>query len=77
MDVDGAARVALQAGVEQPRRIGQRRPLGEGQLHRRLVGFARAEDAAMLPYRHPAPFPARRRASRPIRGSWRRSSRKR
>ena len=37
--------------------VGQGRPLGERQLHRRLVGLAGAEDAAAGPDRHAPPLP--------------------
>ena len=32
-------------------------PFGEGELHHVSVGLPRADDAVMLPNRHPAPLP--------------------
>ncbi len=58
-DIDGAPHVAFEAGVEQPRRVLQRGALGEGQLHVALVRLAGADDAAVLPHRHPQ-HPVRR-----------------
>src|SRR3954468_19927339 len=57
-DVDRAARVALETGVEETRRIFQGRALEEGQLDEVLVRLARADDAGMRPDRraHPLPF---------------------
>ena len=55
--IDGAAHIAVEAGVEQARRVRQRRALREGQLDHRLVAFAGAEDAVMRPDRNAAPFP--------------------
>ncbi len=51
--IDGAAGVPIEAGVEQARRVLQRGALGEGQLHDGLVGLARAEDASVRPHRNP------------------------
>src|SRR3569623_697365 len=45
-DINRAARVAIEAGVEQLRWILQRRALDEGQLHLVLVRFTGADDAA-------------------------------
>lgn len=56
MDVDGAAGVALEAGVEEAGRVVERGALRKGQLHDALVGLARAEDPALLPHRNPAPL---------------------
>src|SRR5262249_40113357 len=39
VDVDRAAHVAVETGVEEAGRILQRRALGEGELHDVLVGF--------------------------------------
>src|SRR6185436_17494603 len=47
--VDGASRVPLEAGVEELRRILERRAFGERQLHRRLVGLAGADDPVVRP----------------------------
>src|SRR4051794_29738212 len=57
LEVDRTPRVDLQAGVEETRRVLQRRALGEGRLHDALVGLAGADDAAVRPHRDPAPFP--------------------
>src|SRR5258708_1276556 len=56
VDVDRSAHVAVEARVEETRRILERRTLGEGQLHVILVGFARANDAVVRPHRS-APLP--------------------
>ena len=49
VDVNRAACVAVETGVEETGRVRQRRALGEGQLHIVFVGFARAEDAVVRP----------------------------
>ena len=54
--IDGAPGVALQAGVEQARRIRELRTLGEGQLDDALIGLAGADDPRMRPHRHPRHF---------------------
>src|SRR4051794_21542408 len=51
VEVDRPAGVALEARVEQPRRIIQRRPLEERELHHALVRLARADDAFVRPHR--------------------------
>src|SRR5512147_2574159 len=56
-DVDGATRIALEAGIEQLRRILERSAFCEGQLHHGFVGLAGADDAVMLPDRNAAPLP--------------------
>jgi hypothetical protein len=58
VDVDRAPGVAFQAGVEQARRVGEARALGEGELDRLLVRFPGADDAEAGPDRgaHPLPF---------------------
>src|SRR6202030_4033138 len=56
-DVDCAACVSVETRVEETGRILQRRPLGEGQLHDILVGFASADDAVARPNRSAHPFP--------------------
>src|SRR5262245_18745812 len=43
--------MSVEARVEETRRILQRRPLGKGQLHNVLVGFAGADDAVVRPSR--------------------------
>src|SRR4051812_1710008 len=40
VEVDGAPRVSLETGVEEARRVLERRPLGEGHLHDVLVRLA-------------------------------------
>src|SRR5262249_29663279 len=57
LEVDRAARVALEARVEQARRILQRGALEEGQLDHLLVRLAGADDAVVLPHRDAAPLP--------------------
>src|SRR3954452_4485506 len=49
-NVDRAPRAALEARVEEPGRIVERRPLGEGQLHLSLVRLAGADDPVVLPH---------------------------
>src|SRR5262249_9118431 len=56
VEVDGAPRVPLEAGVEDLRGILQGRAPGEGQLDDLLVDLARAEDPVMRPHRN-APLP--------------------
>src|SRR5215470_9571093 len=56
MDVYGTPHVPFEARVEELARVLQRSPLGEGQLHCRLVRFAGADDPVMRPYRS-APLP--------------------
>src|SRR5262245_27491081 len=50
-DVDGAPRTALEASVEKPRRILERRSLGEGHLDLILVDLARADNSITRPHR--------------------------
>src|SRR5918998_6160289 len=57
VEVDGAARVPLEAGVEEARGILQRRSLGERHLHDALVGLAGADDSVVLPHRDASPLP--------------------
>src|SRR4051812_20543678 len=56
-DIDGAPHVTFEAGIEEPCRVLERRTLGEGQLHDRLVGLPGADDAVVLPHRNPSPLP--------------------
>src|SRR6266850_3653835 len=58
VDVDRAACVSVETGVEETGRILQRRALGEGKLHDMLVGFASADDAVVRPNwsAHPLPL---------------------
>src|SRR5262245_42168954 len=58
MDVHRAPYVPVEARVEELGRILQRSPLGEGQLHSRLVRFAGAEDPVVRPdgSAHPLPL---------------------
>src|SRR5882672_148273 len=57
VDVDRAAHVSVEAGVEETGRILQGRAFGEGELHDALVGFARADDAVVRPDRSAHPLP--------------------
>ena len=57
MDVDCTAYVSVEAGVEQPRSVVQRRPLVKGEFDDRLVGLAGADHAVERPDRHPTPLP--------------------
>src|SRR5262245_13950992 len=50
VDIDRAPHVPVEARVEEPGGIFQGRPLREGQLHYRLVGFAGADDPVMRPH---------------------------
>src|SRR5581483_4428505 len=56
-EIDRAANIAFKAGVEQLRRILQRRAAGKRHLHDGLVGLAGADDAAVLPHGNAAPLP--------------------
>jgi hypothetical protein len=49
-DVDGAPRVAVEAGVEEPPRVLQGGTPGEGQLDHLLVGLSRADDPGVRPH---------------------------
>src|SRR5438067_112162 len=49
VNVDRAAGVSLETGVEEPGRVFQRRAFGEGELDGLLVGFAGADDAVVRP----------------------------
>src|SRR4051812_47100698 len=49
-NVDGAADVAVEAGVEQALRILQRGAPGEGQLDDVLIGLAGGDDAVVRPH---------------------------
>src|SRR5919198_1202898 len=51
-DVDGATRVSLETGVEEPLRVLQRGTPGEGQLDDLLVGLSRADDPSVGPNGH-------------------------
>src|SRR5678816_2700765 len=53
VDIDRAAHVAVEARVEQARRIFERGALRERELHLVLVGLARADDACVRPHRNP------------------------
>src|SRR5262249_22073318 len=57
VQVDRPPGVPLEAGVEEARRILQRRPFGEGHLHDVLVRFAVADHAVGRPPRTPSPLP--------------------
>src|SRR6185503_14619766 len=57
VEIDRASRIAFEAGVEQLRRILQRRALGEGQFHVALVALAGADESVVRPHRNvPLPF---------------------
>src|SRR5919108_6467020 len=51
MDVNRAPYLPVEARVEELGRVLQRSPLGEGQLHNRLVRLASADDAVVRPHR--------------------------
>src|SRR3546814_12594460 len=57
MDIDRAAYVAVEARIEQPGRIGERRALGEGHLDVGLVGLAGADHAVAIPDGNAATLP--------------------
>src|SRR5262249_52585985 len=57
MKVDGTPRVSLQTRVEEPRRILESRPLGEGHLHDTFVSLARADQTVVRPHRNSSPLP--------------------
>src|SRR5262245_5386447 len=57
VEVDGAAGVAAEAGVEQAGGVVQRRALGERQLDEVLVALTGADHPAVLPHRHAPPLP--------------------
>src|SRR4029453_19014952 len=57
VDVDRAARVSVEARVEEQGRILQERALQKGKLHDILVGFASADDAVVRPNRSAHPLP--------------------
>src|SRR4051812_11118158 len=52
VEIDGAPHIAVEAGVEEARRVCKRGAIREGELHLVLVGLAGAEDAVVLPHRH-------------------------
>src|SRR6185295_12169615 len=55
-EVDRAPGVAFETGIEEARRVLQRRASGERQLDGALVGLAGADDSVMRPHRD-APLP--------------------
>src|SRR5436190_9132078 len=57
MKIDGTPDVALEAGVEEARRVLQRGALGEGHLHVILVRLTGADHPGVVPDRDPSPFP--------------------
>src|SRR5882724_4221276 len=57
VDVDRAACVSVETGVEETGRILQGRPLSEDKLHDTLVGFARADNTVVRPDRSAPPLP--------------------
>ena len=57
VDVDRAACVSVETGVEETGRILKRRALDEGELHDTVVGLAGADDAVVRPNRSAHPLP--------------------
>src|SRR5262249_35311842 len=57
VDVNRAPYVPVDARVEELGRVLQRSPLGEGQLHYRLVRLAGADDPGVRPYGSAHPLP--------------------
>src|SRR5262252_6822675 len=57
IDVHRAPDVPVEARVEELGRVLQRSPLGEGQLHSRLVRLAGADDPVVRPYGNAHPLP--------------------
>jgi hypothetical protein len=55
-EIDGAAGVAVEAGIEEAGWVVKRSALGKGQLHDGLVRLARADDPSLLPHRNPTPL---------------------
>lgn len=55
--IDGPPCVPLETGVEEARRIVQRRPLRKRHLHHALVRLTRADQSVMRPHGHPSPLP--------------------
>ncbi len=53
MDIDGAPRIAFEAGVKETCRILESRSLSEGEFHLVLVRFAGANDPVVGPHRNP------------------------
>src|SRR4029077_7742983 len=56
MDVDGAPDIPVEAGVEQTRRVLQRRSLCKRHLDDVLVSLSRRDDATVGPDRSPHPL---------------------
>src|SRR6185437_5238631 len=56
-EIDGAPGIAVEAGVEQARRVLERGALEEGQLHDAFIALAGADDAVVRPHRNPSPLP--------------------
>ncbi len=50
--VDRPARAAVEPGIEEPRRIVERRAMRKSELHLVLIDLPRADQARMLPHRH-------------------------
>src|SRR6185437_4857631 len=57
MQIDGAPRVPLQAGIEEAPPVFDRSTLEESELHDRLVGLAGADDPVVGPDGDSAPLP--------------------
>src|SRR5581483_7062478 len=49
VEIDGAADISFEAGVEEAGMVRKRSPFGEGQLDGVFVRLSRAEDAAVRP----------------------------
>src|SRR4051794_39078133 len=57
LEVDGAPRIAVEAGVEEIRRIVHGGTFEEGELDDLLVRLAGADDPVVLPDGNPSPLP--------------------
>src|SRR5215469_5697813 len=57
VEVDGTPCVPVKTGVEEARRILQRRPFRKGHLDDVLVSLACANNSIVLPHRNPSPLP--------------------
>src|SRR5437763_5311542 len=52
VEIDGAPCVPLETGIEEPRRVPQSRPFGEGHLDDVLVSLAGADQPGVRPHRN-------------------------
>src|SRR5438270_7425933 len=57
VEIDGAPCVPLETSIEEPRRVPQSRPFGEGHLDDVLVSLAGADQPGVRPHRNPSPLP--------------------